>query len=95
MAELILTPEEKAADSCLEWTDEALAKAVRYTAVMLRNNAKGNYSVIANGALAVLSGIAEELGPSEQWRFHFDTASYEVIVRRTITGVQPMGSPTA
>ena len=35
MAELILTEEEKAAESCLEWDDAAIGKMVRYARMKL------------------------------------------------------------
>ncbi|MCJ8334494.1 MAG: hypothetical protein MJH10_09675 [Epibacterium sp.] len=45
MAKLELTEEEKKAASFLEWSDKAIAGAVRYTAAKILSDEKGSSSV--------------------------------------------------
>lgn len=64
MAELVLTKEEEAAPSYLDWSDEALANAVRSLAANTKNKL-GDKSLMAVAAANVLIRISHEADSME------------------------------
>ena len=64
MAELILTEEEKASDTYLDWDDAALGKLVRKTALMLRDT-YGQEATFGMTGAHLLVGMAMSANSTE------------------------------
>jgi hypothetical protein len=61
MAELILTDEEKASNSYLDWDDAALGKLTKKVALTIRDGrADDKLPIIANAAAMMLVGMAHD-----------------------------------
>jgi len=65
MAKFILTDEEKQAKSLLDWSDNALGKAVRFCITTLMRDADENKSVFAIACGQVLCALASEANATE------------------------------
>lgn len=61
MAQLEITEEEKAAASYLEWSDDAIGKACKQVAEILRDGS-GEMALKSTGAAVFLIAVAHDVG---------------------------------
>lgn len=89
MAKLILTEQEKAAKTYLDWSDEALGKALRSLALELGDDC-GENTLKLQGAAFFLIGRARQIGAT-RLKLSLENVTHEgerkgdwqVLVRRT------------